>query len=550
MDASKPTLAIYGIQDRINTDTPFYVHDHALTLMEKGQVIKHLTLERLTRKKHDNKLHEQLYDLLKKEGLLSKQDYDLVFVDNVVGRTFLSACGRFRFEAPLNDVLQAKPEKGRCWWLDKEKEAYALNHELAHVGSCLPFYGSFNENSLLVHFDGGGSLSNLSAWTYQKGKVQSLEYHWDFKYLSGLFNANALVFGIIGSKYIEQNSVPGKMMGLAAFGQYKPEIEKWLVSNDYFKDAWGNKRLFFEAAKADFNWDKKHLNTKDPFLHDIVATMQGVFQRELINKLGILQQNTQSEYLYYSGGSALNIVANTHLVDSGIFKDVYIPPCPEDSGLSLGAAAYVEWLKHGNVNIHSPYLNNWGINKYSTEVHPKEVAKCANELMQGKVIAVCNNAGEMGPRALGNRSILALANSKQLAQKVSMTHKKREWYRPVAPIMLLNNARYFTGKESIHSLADYMLLDFDILPEKQKELQGAVHVDGTARIQVVRERNENPFIFELLQYLEKEHGVKALINTSFNVKGEPIVHTVEGAISSARNMNLDGVVLNGIYQSL
>ncbi|MBS2098328.1 carbamoyltransferase C-terminal domain-containing protein [Carboxylicivirga linearis] len=550
MDASKPTLAIYGIQDRINTDTPFYVHDHALTLMENGQVVKHLTLERLTRNKHDNKLYEQLYDLLKKEGLLSKQVYDLVFVDNVVGRTFLSACGRFRFEAPLNDMLQAAPEKGRCWWLDREKEAYALNHEMAHVGSCLPFYGSFKENSLLVHFDGGGSLSNLSAWTYKKGKIQSLEYHWDFKYLSGLFNANALVFGIIGSKYIEQNSVPGKMMGLAAFGQYKPELEKWLVNNDYFKDLWGNKKLFFEAAKADFNWDKKHLNTKDPFLHDIVATMQGIFQRELINKLDGLQQKTQCDYLYYSGGSALNIVANTHLLESNIFKDVYIPPCPEDSGLSLGAAAYVEWLKHGKANTHSPYLNNWGINEYSLTVHSEEVARCANELMQGKVIGVCNNAGEIGPRALGNRSILALANSKQLAQKVSMTHKKREWYRPVAPIMLLENAKYFTGKESIHSLADFMLLDFNILPQKQKELQGAVHVDGTARIQVVRERNENPFIFELLQYLEKEHGVKALINTSFNVKGEPIVHTVEGAITSARNMNLDGVVLNGIYQSL
>nr|WP_319400968.1 carbamoyltransferase C-terminal domain-containing protein [uncultured Carboxylicivirga sp.] len=550
MDTSKPTLAIYGIQDRINTDTPFYVHDHALTLMDKGSVIKHITLERLSRLKHDNKLHEQIYDVLKSEGLLKSMDYDLVFVDNVVGRTFLSSCGRFRFEAPLNDVLHSYPEKGKCWWLDREKEAYALNHELAHIGANLPFYRSFNENSLLVHFDGGGSLSNLSAWKYKSGKITSIEYHWDLQYLSGLFNANALVFGIIGSKYIDQNSVPGKMMGLAAFGSYQPEMEEWLVKNDFFKDIWHSKKSFFDAAKTDFDYDKTQLNTKDPFLHNIVATMQFIFQRELQNKLQLLSQKESLDYLYYSGGSALNIVANTQLVDSGLFKDVFIPPCPEDSGLSLGAAAYIEWLKHGSVEQHSPYINNWTIEDYLVKIEPAEIQKCANELLKGSVIAVCNNSGEIGPRALGNRSMLSLANSKALAQKVSMTHKKREWYRPVAPIMLAHNATYFTGQDKIHSLADYMLLDFKILPEKQKELQGAVHVDGTARIQVVRSKEDNPFMFELLQLLDTKYGVKALINTSFNIKGEPIVHTIEGAVESAKNMNLDGVVLNGIFQLL
>ncbi len=212
MNVTKPTLAIYAIQDRINTDTPFYVHDHAFTLMENGKVIKHLTLERQTRQKHDNRLHEQLYDLLKVEGLLGKAEYDLVFVDNVVGRSFVSSCGRFRFEGPLSDQLQSRPEKGRCWWLSREKEAYAINHELAHIGACLPFFGGFKENSLLVHFDGGASISNLSAWSYQNKEVKSLEFNWDFKYLSSLFNANAIVFGIIGAKYADQNSVPGKMM--------------------------------------------------------------------------------------------------------------------------------------------------------------------------------------------------------------------------------------------------------------------------------------------------------------------------------------------------
>lgn len=550
MDASKPTLAIYGIQDRINTSTPFYVHDHALTLMYRGKVQKHLTLERQSRRKHDNCLHEQLYDLLKEEGLLKNTDYDLVFVDNVVGRTFLSSCGRFRFEGPLNKQLHTLPEKGRCWWLNSEKEAFVLNHELAHIGACLPFYGSFKENSLLLHFDGGGSLSNLSAWVCRNNRIELREFHWDLQYLSAFFNANALVFGIIGAKYIEQNSVPGKMMGLAAYGQYKPELEVWLRDNDFFKDIWGSKKVFFEAAQSDFGWSNKHLNTKDPFLQNLVATMQGVFQNELMAKLECLQNDGKYDYLYYSGGSALNIVFNTQLLDSGLFKDVFIPPCPEDSGLSLGAAAYVEWLKHKKTELHSPYLNNWGIEDYSACVNSGEIEKCADELSKGKVIALCNGIGEIGPRALGNRSIIALANDKRLAQKVSITHKKREWYRPVAPVMLLKNACYFTGLDSIHHLGKYMLLDFNILPDKQKEIEGVVHVDGTARIQVVQQAGDNPFLYALLNVLDSKYNIKALINTSFNIKGEPIVHSQEGAVRSARNMNLDGLVLNGKYQLL
>ena len=549
MDASKPTLAVYGIQDGINSPTPFYVHDHALTLMDQGKVVKHLTLERLSRKKHDNTLHAQIYTLLKSEGLLSNADYDLVFVDNVMGRSFISSCGRFRFEAPLHDRLEVKPEAGRCRWLDKEKEAYALNHELAHIGACLPFYGSFKNNSLLVHFDGGASRSNFSAFHHCNKSLKALEHHWNFKYLSGLFNANALVFGIIGAKHKEQNSVPGKMMGLAAFGSYRPELEEWLVKNDYFANIWAAKKIFFDAAKADFNEDIQHLRPEHTFLQDIIATMQGIFQRELLQKLKLLQAQGRTKNLYYSGGSALNIVTNTQLVNSALFDGVFIPPCTEDSGLSLGAAALFEWYKHGDLQHHSPYLNTWGLASEPCTFSSEDTEEAAQAIAQGRVIAVCNGAGEIGPRALGNRSILALANSKALADKVSITHKKREWYRPVAPVMLEKNAKYFTGRSSIHQLAGYMLLDFEICEDKKSEIEGGVHVNGTARIQTVT-NEDNAYIFALLTLLDEKYDIKALINTSFNVRGEPIVHTREGAVKSARHMKLNGLVLNGKYQNI
>ncbi len=549
MDSSKPTLAIYGIQDRTNSDTPYFVHDHGITLMEKGRVLKHLTLERISRKKHDNKLHESLYQLLKDEKLLAPDDFDIVFPDNVVGRAFISSCGKFRYEGPLNSELLPDVEKGRCWWLDHERSAYSINHELAHVASCMPFYGGFKENSLIIHFDGGGSLSNFSAWQYKNGNLSSIEYHWDYKYLSSFFNANAVVFGIIGAKFSQQNSVPGKMMGLASFGNYSKKIESWLVENNYFSELWGKKTDFFDKAKKDFDWAKNQLVTDDPFLQDIVATLQQIFIRELLQLLKRLKDKCGADNLYYSGGSALNIVANTEILKSQLFKDVFIPPCTEDSGLSLGGASFMEWRKHGKVEIHSPYLNNWGLN-IKQEYSPDEIVKIADFISKGKVVGICNGFGEVGPRALGNRSILALADSKELAQKVSVAHKGREWYRPVAPIMLEQNAKYFTGLSEIHHLSNLMLLDFNIEEDKKCEIEGVVHVDGTARIQTIRDAKQNKFMFELLSHLDNHYQIKALINTSFNKRGEPIVHTTEDALKSAKNMNLDAVVLNGKLQLL
>ena len=240
-------------------------------------------------------------------------------------------------------------------------------------------------------------------------------------------------------------------------------------------------------------------------------------------------------------------MANTRIIESNLFKNVFIPPCTEDSGLALGAAAFAEWKKHGTVKTHSPYLNNWGIENYKTNDSSETIRKVAELLAAGKIIGVCNGFGEAGPRALGNRSILARADSKKLARKISMEKKGREWYRPLAPVALEKNTRYFTGLDEIHPLSKFMLIDFSVLADRKKELAGAVHADGTARFQTIFKKQQNPFLFDLLNLLDEKHNIKALINTSFNGKGEPIVHTEEDALAAAQNMKLDGVVLNGAF---
>jgi len=548
MDKNKPTLAIYGIQDRENYQHPFYVHDHNLTIMHNGNILHFLQQERISRRKRDNTFYLHLKKVLKEKKLLGNE-FDLVFVDNVVGRTFLTMDGDVRFEAPLNQSLSNDLERGKCWWFGKENTAYAINHELAHIFSCLPFFGHFKDNSLLVHFDGGASLSNFSAATFKNEKFEWLEYNWNLKSYSSIFNANALVFSILGAKFEDQNSVPGKFMGFAGLGNYSKEIEKWLNENDYFQHIWGKTSVFLQKAH-DFDVHLKSFDQRNTFIQDVAATLQHIFVKKTVAKLAALAEKTGARHIYYTGGSALNIVANSEIINKNIFENVFIPPCTEDSGLALGAAAFAEWKKHGNVQPANAYLNNWNIENYVPKYTEETIKEVANHLLAKKTIGICNGFGEAGPRALGNRSILCLANSKKLANEVSQLKKGREWYRPLAPIALEKNTRYFTGLKKIHPLSKYMLLDFNVLPGKQKELAGATHADGTARFQTIFNKTDNPFIFDLLQYLDKNHKVKALINTSFNSKGEPIVHTTSDAWNAAANMKLDGLVVNGKFEKM
>jgi carbamoyltransferase len=325
---------------------------------------------------------------------------------------------------------------------------------------------------------------------------------------------------------------------------------RWLKSNGYFKNIWQDHSPFYEKAKADFGWTGKLGDTRDTFLQDVAAAFQRMFEDEWLDYLTRLQERVGADYLYFSGGCALNIVANTRIIQSGLFKDVFIPPCPGDSGLPIGAAAYTEWKKHGKIGQHSPYLNNAFLPPETTEFSNDVVEETAQLIADGKVVGLCNGMAEIGPRALGNRSIVARPDSTEIARRVSTDCKGREWYRPIAPVMLEKNAKRLTGIDHIHHLARYMLLDYLIPKENRQEIAGVVHLDGTSRIQAVFDRSDNPFLWELLSCVNQKHGIPALINTSFNRRGEPIVHNIEQAMRSARKMGLDAVVANFKLETL
>lgn len=548
MKHPKATFAVYGIQDRDEYNEPRYVHDHSLCIMQDGRVRDFLQLERLSGTIRDNRLYAKLSELVHSKQL-ENEDFDLVFVDSIVGRSFITSQGNVRFEAPMNRILAADKEEGQCWWFGRKVQAWALNHELAHVFSCLPFYGNFKPNSLLVHFDGGASQSNFSAWLYKANKLVKISAHWDYKFLTSIFNANALVFAATGSKADEPNNVPEKFIALAKLGNHRFELETWLREHDFFENIWGKEKQFLAEVKNHWHIDLRAFDAKNPFIQDCMATLHEIFVRESLLIFKRLQRETLTRNLYYSGGCALNSTVNSRILQEKLFDSVFIPPCSDDTGLALGAAAYLEWQKNGRVYEHRPFLNNWNLPD-EVQFSGKEIKKVADAILSGKVVGVCNGFGEAGSRSFGNRSLLALADDKAIAQKLCVEHKGLEWFQSLSPVVLEKNLPYFTAQKKIHALSRFKLLDLPVSPKKRKELAGAMNADGTTRIQVLFERGDNPFLWDLLHYLNEHHQLKALINTEFSGKDMPLVHTEDDALRTAKAMGIPYLITNGKIREL
>jgi len=173
----QPTLAIYGIKDRNRLKFPAFVHDHNICLMHNGKILQYLQLERYTRRKYDNRLDLYLEELVENGSLKLPDKFDMVSVNSFIGNAFISESGRIRCESPALPQLSVGLEPASAWyqysdWEGKSINAYNCPHELAHIASCLPFFGEFRENSLLVSFDGGSSLGNFLGVSFYKREIE------------------------------------------------------------------------------------------------------------------------------------------------------------------------------------------------------------------------------------------------------------------------------------------------------------------------------------------------------------------------------------------
>lgn len=545
-----PTLGIYGIQDAGDFPVPYWTHDHSLALMVDGRVEWVLELERHSRLKHDNQLPRMLERLID-EGIIElPEQFRLVSVDSFAGRTFLSASGSWRIEGDLPSFANApplQPARGRVKL--KEIPAFHCFQELAHIASCLPFTGGFEEGSLLMHIDGGASQGNASAFHYRDGCFHHLYHGWDTVAPVLNFGANQLTHSIVGLNEDARLAAPGQIMGYSAYGCDSPELRAWLRRHGWFREHWADPGQFFEAARRDFGWQAETFDTHDPFLMDIAAACQTEFEETFLAFVTRFREQTGARQLYISGGALLNIEFNRKLIESGMFDKVFVPPCPSDCGLALGAAALAEYLDRGSVEIHSPFLNRTGLKPLERWGRPLDIPELAERIANGQVIAVYIGAAEVGPRALGHRSLLASPMHVRHKEYVSEEVKGRAWFRPVAPIVLDTLADELFPGATHTQLTDYMLCNVPVSSVWRDRIPGVVHVDGTARVQVIRENApEQEIIRALLWELYQTHRIPCLINTSFNGPGEPIVHTPQQAIAAARRLNVDALVIDGCME--
>ena len=270
-----------------------------------------------------------------------------------------------------------------------------------------------------------------------------------------------------------------------------------------------------------------------------------------------LQRETRLPDLCLGGGVALNGAANARILAESGFERVFVPPAPGDAGCALGAALYADRIYFNNPDRQVPDHPFWGPSVDASELakaaaedgqaveeldEPSLVERIASELDAGRVVGWMDGGSEFGPRALGHRSLLAAPHSRAVRDRLNRDIKHREEFRPFAPVVPAESAgRYFELPPGGLRLARFMSGVFPVRPEWRERLAAVTHVDGSARLQAL-ERTMAPRLYALLEAYGRRSGVPVLLNTSFNVAGEPIVNRALEGYSTFRRCGIDVLV--------
>jgi carbamoyltransferase len=341
-------------------------------------------------------------------------------------------------------------------------------------------------------------------------------------------------------------------------------MESWLpiLKLFYKSNAEGhNYETFMKVVEAQVN---THLErTEDPLLtfdvnnrfsgqlaYDIAATSQRVFQDCFMEIAEPYLEKYEDLPVCITGGCGLNILLNTFLVEQHN-REVFVGPNPNDCGLAAGML--LEQIKPKEpVDLTYSGLPLLDLDAFQYYLDPPsnkisvekiDIEKLANDIYEGKIIGVARGRAEHGPRALGNRSILCNPSIPDMKDKLNAEVKKREWFRPFAPVVRLEDVnKYFHWDRE----SRWMSFCPRVREEWKEKLQAITHVDGTARVQTVT-REQNEFLYDLITAFEKLNEVGVLLNTSFNVNGKPLVSTVSDAFDILYNTQLSGIVIEDNY---
>ena len=552
-----------------------YYHDSAAALLEDGRVIAAVEEERFTRKKFDDDFPKMAIEWCLNEAGISPSKIDSVaFYDKPV----------LKFERLLDNYIAVAP-RGLYSFLDtipkwlhkrlwiKSDIMKSLNgfkgdiifpeHHLSHAAYSF-FTSPFDETAILTT-DGVGEWSTTSIGRGENNSVELLQdIRWPHSL--GLFYSAFTYF--LG---FQVNEGEYKLMGLASYG--KPKYYDLILENlidvkddgsihlnmDYFAFTY-DKVMTNQKFSELFGIKRRDENEEVSQIHfDIGASAQRVLEDVLLKMVEYVYKKTKSKNLCLGGGVALNGVANYRILQESSFENIHIPPSPGDAGSAIGAAQYLYYSHHKqnrelqvdstkkiieNVYVGPSYstdeikkfLDQKGI-KYEILDDAEIVKNCAKLISEGNVVGWYQGKMEWGPRALGNRSILADPRRKDMKDILNEKIKHRESFRPFAPSILEEHvSEYF----EMNIPSPYMLM---VAPVKKPEKIPAVtHVDGTGRLQTVS-KNSNPLYYKLISEFYSLTGVPVIINTSMNVKGAPIVNTPEQAYNMLTKTDMDCIFL-------
>ncbi len=552
-----------------------YYHDSAAALLKDGQVIAAVEEERFSREKNDDGFPKLAIDYCMKEAGITESDLDCIaFYDKCVLK-FERLLDNYIAVAPrglysFTDVIPKWLHK-RLWVKEDIKKhlggykgkIYFPEHHLSHAAYTF-FTSPFDEAAILT-VDGVGEWTTTS---YGSAKDTKITLNADIRWPHSLGMFYSAFTYFLGFKV---NEGEYKLMGLSSYGKpkyYDLIMEKLIDVKDdgslrlnmkYFSITWDKVMVNGKFSEL-FGIPRRTEDQKTEQIHlDIGASAQLVLEEVLLKMARHVHEKTGLKNLCLGGGVALNGVANYRLLKEGPFEKIHIPPSPGDGGSAIGCAAYAYYSILNNERIietdNSKMISNTAylgpqysndeiksfLEKYKIPYEKYErqelLQKTAKLISEQNVVGWYQGRVEWGPRALGNRSILADPRNGKMKDILNEKIKHRESFRPFAPSIL---EEYTSEYFEIDIPSPYMLL---VAKVKQPEKIPAVtHVDGTGRLQTVSKK-ENPLYYDLINEFYKLTGVPVIINTSMNVMGEPIVNTPEQGYGMLKKTEMDYLVM-------
>jgi carbamoyltransferase len=560
-----------------------HYHDAAAALVVNGLPVCAVQQERLSRRKHDATFPIDAVDWCLEQAHLGPSDLDaIVFYERPM----------LKFERILTSALRAFPRSWRSFphaikntlgekaWVRgiissqlgvPQTKIFFVDHHASHAATA--FLTAPTRRAAILTADGVGEWATLTVGQGERragGETTiSLQRELRFPHSLGMLYSTFTAF--LGFKV---NDGESKVMGLAAYGRPTMVNEVRKVVRHLPDGAFTLVPEFFEfhtTAACSYSpkfvalfgpprspYDPIDVDTPDgQRFADCAASVQQVVEEILVSIAAQLRRETGLQDLCLAGGLALNGVANTRLLAAAGFDRVFVPPAPGDAGCALGAALYADRIYFSNPDRDVPDHPFWGPTVDGAQLartarddgqHVEELDegplldRVADSLEAGGIVGWMDGACEFGPRALGHRSLLAAPHDRALRDRLNRDVKRREQFRPFAPVVPIEAAdRFFDLPPGGSRLARYMSGVFPVRPEWRSRLAAVTHIDGTARVQTL-ERAMSPRLHALLEAYGSRTGIPVLLNTSFNVAGEPIVTRAVEGYTTFRRCGIDLLV--------